>query len=712
MASNSSPLAFTDLFGRVQVEPSVTGIILTQTKETPRSALVNDLIVLGNFRSGVPGQLRRFSSISALRSAHDPDGNGDTATAIAAATRSPFGDDGVFGSADILTVRVGSATQASSTIKVGDVNLAVVSTADYGAHTNNIDRKIVAGTLSGSKKVTLRDKNNLRRTYTGDNLGPMMNVYYDGGGTCTYEIYGDKVEATVSTLIADFADKTIRVNGVLFTFKSSPVAATDVQVGASVAASLGSLATKIATNASLGMRATAAGTKLTIYGSNVTVEFPSSGGLAGTVATFDATFKTTVTGGGLGESLSLPLKLSSYSTFSQIAAFLNAQPYYRAELIRGANQFLVSKDADAGSGSLSATATVIKATSAAIVDWVNTKTQGAFTATLINSLDPDDDTAYQAFTGGSAATVSASDYTDALEVLASELDLGGIIIMDTDNEAVMADVAQFCADQQAAGRWFRAFFGSKSYEGQTENARATVFGQIASAIDNSRCRLVCQRMGVFGDDGSIEYLSPLFLAAAMAGGSAGNRPYVNPLTNKRLRYADIHPDDRFSVETRESLLQSGVTVVKRESGTRRVSLAVTCSQDPSKRMNRIMSERDTCDLIDSDVRLAFLPFRGRWSSLNVAATVASTLSAVLNRYVMEGAITPGVDESGNTVPAWEGVAIDSNGANWEIQAGVLRVKYRVYIPGELNHISLQGFAEYQRLAGSAGGSSVEISTTV
>jgi len=194
----------------------------------------------------------------------------------------------------------------------------------------------------------------------------------------------------------------------------------------------------------------------------------------------------------------------------------------------------------------------------------------------------------------------------------------------------------------------------------------------------------------------------------MAGGSAGNRPYVNPLTNKRLRFAGLHEDDSFDLLTRESLLEGGITVVKREEDRIVVALHVTTSHDPDRRMVRIASEIDTVDSIDSDMRAAFLPFRGKWANANIGARVIGVGGGVLNFFAREGATTAGVDETGTARSAW----------NWGnppfvIDAGVLKLAYQVFIGGELNHISEHGQAEYQRLVGSLGGGGVaELSTAV
>lgn len=824
MAENASPLSFQDLFGRVHIEPSVTGLILTQQKESPRAINPNDIIMLADFRSGAPGVLRRFSSVGAVRNTHDPDNNADLGVALLGATRDPFGDDGVFGSADFLTVRVGAPTPATSQIKNGSTSLLTITTGDYGRQTNRCKRLFTEETdVADTFKLVLRDENNTKRIFTGRHLGPLFSVEYTGdAGGCDVSVRGEAGRITYTGQPTE--GDSIIVNGVEFEFDSAfadiaytgqpadadtlsitaggttkvyefddddAVTGTNIKVtiGATAADTYTALGVAITANQASIVQAPASGhlvlkqyttgVSMTDAASNATVT--NTAGVSGTNvpviiagitantyaallaaiesncglsvvqtsgqlnmssdemgvvliagaalanATVSATgtratvLALTLTGADPtdgSQSWVFPLTISSYATVTQLVAQINSKAQFKASLpaYETTNPFMASTALDLLEPTSCTMAKVLYGYAAAIADWVNSRTQGNYSAVVDNqNLTPDEDTVEVAFSGGtSPAAVTITDYTDALDVVGSEVQLGGIIITDTTDEAVMAAIVAFIADQQARGKWFRAFFGTDPYANLgTATVRAAKFGQIASGLDASRGRLVCQRMGVFGTGGAISYVSSLYLAATMAGGAAGNLPYINPLTMKRLRYADVHPDDRFDETTREALIQAGVTVVKREGTSRVVSLAVTTSQDPSRRMNRVMSERDTVDEIDANVRQAFLPFRGKWANLSLAATVPGVMKAVLDRYVRAGAISKGIDpDSGRAVPAWEGLPIGPNGESWILNQGVLQIRYRIYVPGELNHISLAGFAEYVALAGSIGGSVAELSTTI
>lgn len=704
----SSPIQFQDLFGGRRVEPSVTGLIEVETIEAVRPGIYNDLILLSPFRSGVPQQLKRFRSTATLAAYHDPDRVGDQGVAIARTTKAPFGDLEVFGAADIITLRVDPATPSTAVIRGGSVDLVSIATADHGTHTLRSTCQVAAGTVTG-RKVTLSDG---VRTFVGDNLGSLLSIRYAGAGSaCALTLRQSAATLTYGAQPAD--SNSVTINGVVFEFESGGGVGSghvSVDLGLDADEAFSNLAAAININAP-GVTAVHDATANTVVctapeeGIRITTDFVATLVLSGAVVSV----RTTVTGA-TGEDLALPLTLPQYRTIGALAAAIDAHAAYTCTVSSYADRFLdaaglmpVIEQAIHG-----ANATTLSGHSAAIANWVNTKTRGLFSATAL-AAGTADASQTPAFSGGDSQPATITDWDAALAVIGSEIELGAILLVNSPDPAVQAAVVTFMAEQRSAGKWFRAFFGAEpglaTSLGETEAANQ--YMQVAAALDSSRARLVVQRPGVFAVGGTITYLDPIYLAAALAGGAAGNKPYVNPLTNKRLRFAGVHPDDSFDVVTREALLEGGVTVVKKDNDRLVVSLAVTTSRDPDRRMPRIMSEIDTVDMIDADVRLAFLPFRGKWSTLNVEATAITVLTQVLSRYVREGALVAGVDEYGTAVPAYR---LGNPAA--VINAGIMTLEYQIFIGGELNHISLHGTAEYQRLVGTAPGASVSLSTAV
>jgi hypothetical protein len=398
------------------------------------------------------------------------------------------------------------------------------------------------------------------------------------------------------------------------------------------------------------------------------------------------------------------LLANNWKTLQLLAGWVNNQTGWTCSVSTYANKVLDSTGLDVLAHTDAKTAAITHTGYiAAIVDWINHNTKSQYTATEVARGEPTVAT-YQ-FAGGTTPTIVAADWTDALDVIATGVEEGGILLVNSDDATVMASVVSWIDEQRTAGKWFRAYFGLP------EAYTVTQYADLAGAIDHSGVRLTCQRIGVYKSDNSIEYLHPVYLAAMLAGGASGNNPWV-PLTNKRVRIADVHASDRYNLVDRETLLVSGITVLKEEIQQWYVDMNVTTSRDPDKRMVRLVSEIDTANLVDARMRRAFLQFRGKWASGSIGARVTLVKRRVLDPFVTDGALVPGTDVYGNSVPAWRDKAIGPNGESWIIEEGVLKLGYSIYMAGELNHVSLDGNAEYVKLAGSVTGNEADIVTTV
>lgn len=706
--ASQGPLSFTDLFGRTHIEPSVTGLVRVQTRERPKPVVFNDIYLLGPTRSGAPGVLRRFSSLAALEDAHDPDGTGDELVALARTMAAPFADRDMHGAADIVTLRVDPATPATTRLAAGSTDLVEI-TGDYGIHANRARRRLTAGTQAGKKLVLADDV----RTFTGDNLGPALTVQYTGNASAaTLTILQETARIALSGQPTD-GDKVTVATGAgeskTFEFESAGGVTSGnvaVTIGADVDATLTNLATAIAANLSaVTAQADTSNDWVTVNGPDVGVQATevTDTGAVITITHLGAAarLQTSLTNPTDGSAnLDVPLTFPSYSTLQKLAAYIGNQNGYTAAVSPYANKFLASTGLDAVSGADISSQVTLTGYVAAIVDWVNGQTRGLYSATELARGEPDEDAADVFFTGGSSPAATINDWSNALDTISAEVEKGGgILLLDTDDPAVLALVTAWIETERAAGKWWRAYFGLQPALTTDE------YKQIVGAVDNSRVRLVVQRPGVFAPGGGVVYLDPVFLAAMLAGGAAGNRPYERPLTNKRLRLAGVHPDDQFDVVTREDLIGSGITVVKKEGDLWKVALGVTASLDPTKRMPRIASEIDTVDEIDAAVREAFLPFRGRWSNSNVAARVRGVMGQVLDRYVSNGALSAGFDDQGQEVPPWQLLS-------FSIDQGVLTINYQVHIAGELNHVSILGRSDYVRLVGDGSGGTVALSASV
>lgn len=698
----SSPLEIFDPFGIRHVEPSVSGLVRLQETEPVRPDPVNDLIMLGTPRSGQPGMIKDFLKLSSLADWHDPDRTADRFVALARTAKTAIAETDLFGAARIRTVRVGGATRSTAAIKASSTTLLNLYTADYGSHTRRARVTVQAGTtVADSKKVTLRD-DSPGRVFIGDNLGVLLSVRYTGDGSAcalTIRRSGAQIAYNASTQPSD--TDTVVVNGVTFEFES-----TGGVTSGRIAVTIGANADATATALTAAINANCPGVTASINTTTniITLSAPQDGVVVtetGTTNTVTATgdpanLQTTVTSPTDGSaSLSIPLTSSGFRTLSQLAAYINAQPGYDCSVLPTAEKSLPSSGLDVVTGVDIKTAAVsLTGYVAAIAAWVASGTRGNYTATIVATGEPDESDTPTWFTGGNTPVVTVSDWEAALNVLSAGVEKGGVILPDTDDPVIQAMITQFIIEQRTNGKWFRAYFGTAP-AATAETAITT-----AGSFDHANVRLVCQRLGILSSTGAVSYLDPVFFAAALAGGCCGNRPYENPLTNKRLCFVGIHPSDDFDQVTRESLLDGGVTVAKSELGTVKVALAVTTSRDPDHRMARIVSEIDTLYEIDATIRDRFLKYRGKWADDRIIPSAMADLLAVLTTYQQRGALVNGVDAEGNARRAYR-----LGKPAVVINAGLLEAYYDLFIGGEVNHVVILGGADYQRLVGIESGSS-------
>ncbi len=711
MASQTNPLRFTDLRGGSHIEPSVTSLMTVQTEEARRPPKVNDLYILSTFYDGQPQVIRRFVTLGTLADVHDPDRIGDQGVALARVAKAGMSD--MLGAPDVSTVRINAATNSTSTVSAGATALLTLATGRYGNQSRRWRRKLTAGTTSG-KKLVLRD-DNPSRVFTFDDLGVVMTLHYIGNGNaCTLTL---RRAGGVITYTGQPLDENIfAANGVTFEFDDNGVLVdpthVKVTIGIDQNATWANALAAIVANVPgvTGVQDTAAGTvtlSATEEGLALTL-FPLGNGSATAAATGDAaSLRTTVTGATDGSAdLAIPLATPAFKTIAKVAAYLNEQVGYSAAISSAYsnNKFLATAGLDIVTAADIKTATLnLTAYTEVIADAVNSGTRGNVTCTIAARGEPDEDADWVYFTGGTTPIAVASDWEAALNLLGSQVQLGGNILLDTDDPAIFATAVQWIEDQRSLGKQWDVYAGAEP--GLANGTDVSAYLAITGALDHTGVHLTLQRLGVFADDGSITYLHPVYMAAAIAGAASGNDPW-NPLTNRRLRFAALAEDDSFDLPTREDLIGGGWIVCKREQDVLVICLNVTTSQDPDNRMPRIASEIGTVNRIDSDMRAAFLSDRGKWADTELVARAPGKMLQVLNTFRGAGAIVPGVDAYGNPVAAYE-----LGDPPAEIFEGVMNLQYTVYIGGEVDHVSQRGDAEYVRLTAQLSPDNVQRMTT-
>lgn len=689
-----NPLGHRTLFNDIKVQPSVTTFTDVERTDQPRIDPVNDLIVLSPFRSGKPLERNASRDLARIRAIHDPDLNGDQGVELCAVAKDGFADREVFGAPLLVTYRVGAATAAFLDVEDGGSNaLLRIARNDYGSHTNGPGATIAAGTTEG-KKITLTDG---QRSFIGDDLGLLLSVKYDGDASTALlsVVHGQGKIAYAAVQPVDGA--TVVVNGVTFEFDNDAAVTPGnilVTIGATSDASWLNLANAIPGATSLTVTNDATGNSMTVDGVELGVVITTA--IAGVTVTHHppaARLRVVLAGDQLDgtANLDIPLKLSGFKSIDNLANYINQQLGYTASVRAGANPFLDSVGLDPLAATNCKVTVLLTGYVSAMVDWVNNKTRERYVATdLLVRAEPADAT--YSFAGGTTPPVTAADWTAALAAV-EQTQVGGIILPDTDDPATLAAISTFIETQRGNGRWFRGCFGAQP--GLTVDEYKT----ISAAIDHERCRLYVQRGGEFGERSVIVAKHPVYTAAAFAGAMAGNLPFVTPLTAKRVRIPTLI--DEYDDTDIDSLLQAGITVLKRESDRIVCVLSVTTSHDPERRMPRIVAEMDTVDQIDQTIRDEFQGFRGRWTDPGLIGRARGVLTRILQEFTDLGALSAGVDADGNFEPAFEVLSITAT-------AGAMTLKWLERIGGELDHVDGYGLASYTRFVDRVTEREVEV----
>lgn len=684
-----SPLSHINQFGNRNVEPSVTTFTDVETNEQLRIDPVNDLIIVSPFRDGKPLTLRRFRETADLEAVHDPSRAGDQGVDLAKVAKDGFSDRNIFGAPVLVTVRPNPATPATAILEDGGGNdLIRVTRLVYGSQANGPGIAIAAGSTEG-KKVTITST--FGAPLIGDNLGTLLSVHYTGdASTALISVLHAFARIAYTAQPTDEAIVTVTTGGTAFVFEfddddTITPGRVAVEIGADVDESMANLAAAIGQHASLAVTQDAANNRLTIDATDEGVVVTTT--VVGATITLlppAARLRVVLNGDQTdgSQDLDLPLTEASLSSVDELAKHINQQLGYTATIRPTANKFILSTGLDPlTSTNVKASAVVLAGYNAAIVDWITNRTRGRYLAEELGPRGIPDETAYS-FAGGTTPPATINDWNNALDAIDAGQP-GGIILLDTDDTAVFALCRTWLEEMRSAGRWFRVFAGAEA--GLTDAAYDT----IAAGVDHERFRLTWQRPLRLG--ATVETLHPVYFAAAMAGGAAGNLPYVNPLTNKRIGGGIVGIDDRDrrTKTEREAMIEAGLITFKREQDQTLVVLAVTTSRDSKKRMVRIMSEIDTVEQIDQAVRDRFQGFKGRWTDSELTARARAALQEVLQEFVDRGALVSSrVD--GALVPAYQILAVS-------VSAGALTVKFQVLVGGELNHVDAYGFANYARI---------------
>lgn len=170
-------------YGQTYITPQVVSVVDDSRLVGPNDASGNTLALIGIATGGKPTTALEFFTARDARKALR---GGELLDAV---ERAYAPGSGVAGAGRVLAVRVNAATQSTLTLKDATAGNAIVLTsADYGVHTNQLSVTLAAGTSSGTK-ITVQK--------AGTGTVPAVLVVQDNVGKSAIQMrYGTDLAGT------------------------------------------------------------------------------------------------------------------------------------------------------------------------------------------------------------------------------------------------------------------------------------------------------------------------------------------------------------------------------------------------------------------------------------------------------------------------------------------------------------------------------------
>lgn len=298
--------------------------------------------------------------------------------------------------------------------------------------------------------------------------------------------------------------------------------------------------------------------------------------------------------------------------------------------------------------------------------------------------------AFAFLAGGTQPAVIAADWDAALAVLVREEIESGIIVLDTADASVQAQVTAWIDSQLTInGRIWRAVYGLPD---ATTAAAARAY---AAKIDSQRIAVTHQRLLALTTPTTTR--SPIYAAAALAGATGGINFDLDPqsavLTSRRFRFGGILAADKQDKTTRESSINAGV-MVWREARGGRVLLSLNRSTYLERgaaddRFKMLWSEAVVLDAIAISIESALEPLQVAWATRDYIASVRDEVVQVLRAWERRGFISAGTDATGVAYPAYSAPIV-------EVFDGKTDITFELGMIGETDHLRIR--AVIRRLA--------------
>ena len=398
-----------------------------------------------------------------------------------------------------------------------------------------------------------------------------------------------------------------------------------------------------------------------------------SGAGAGTVSIDNATVTLKV-----DASAVATIALADYPSIQQLADRINVVADFTADVLDGNG----AKDALNGLDSLTdqalnATPYTITANLQAVVDWINSTSEGFVTATReANAGAAPANIGYTYLTGGSDGVVTNTEWQNAFTTLQT-VDVQWVVPVSGDSSIhAMADT--HVAFMSNVGRMER-----RAIVGMASGSTDDVAIDAAKAINSDRTSLVHLGFYDYDASGKLVLMEPYILAALLAGAFSG----VNPgtaLTNKTVKVRGLERDLRNPVDT-DQLINGGVLCVENTNGGFKVvkSISTWLTNDNYNRVE--VSTGVATDFVARNVRQALDVLRGERGNPITLARAVSIAESTLRELARPEPQGPGVIVGDAANPAYKNIEAS-------IEGDVLRVEFQCSPVIPVNYIPVTIFA--------------------
>lgn len=394
-------------------------------------------------------------------------------------------------------------------------------------------------------------------------------------------------------------------------------------------------------------------------------------------ATITTTGTTVVLAAPAGTTLHT-IDLTQYPTVQELADYINVLPGFDASVLDRNYTAPALNGLDYVTAADIKTADyVVKADLQAVVDWLNSASEGYVTATRAAGVGKPPAVADFTFlSGGSDGTTTFNDWAAAYEALQS-IDVQWITPVTSDAAVHAMNDSHCVYMSNVAAKERRSVCGTAS--GTTKQQAKDA----AKALNSDRTALVFQGHYEYDSAGKLVLFPPYISAARITGGFSGVNPGT-PLTNKNFKCRGLEFDLRNPTDTDE-LINAGVLCLENTDAGYKVvkSISTWLINDNYNRVE--MSTGVALDFTARNVRQALDVLRGQKGNPLVLSRAISITESTLRELARAEPQGPGVLAGNAESPAYRNIKAS-------LEGDVLRVEYECSPVIPVNYVLVTIFA--------------------